>query len=328
MNICIYCKSEITKDIESIEHTFPHSFGCPDNWVLDCVCKPCNNTLGHTIEKWLAGDSLEAVLRLRHIGSQSGERLRPKRFQVNIPYEERYGGFAGAIMEKNYTSIGPMIMPSQVGFKNKDGKYVYFTQEDLKYPDTLKKTKTLSQKEVKLLAPKPQLAQLIDFVKKIVTDWQPKPEGEFEMTDNMLDDGALVLEISARIDSDLQRAVAKIAFNYLAKIQGSEFVLDNCFDEIRSFIKGEGHKPFVIPDSRPVLINDTSDIRYLGHIFTIEIDRENNLVAQVSLFNQGLAYHVLLTQDVDPKWDIIAGHFYDPITKEISELQHGKIIRL
>ena len=78
-----------------------------------------------------------------------------------------------------------------------------------------------------------------------------------------------------------------------------------------------------MPENRPLLSSDSENRRALGHIFIIDFDHEGNLQAHISLFNQGMAYHVLLTQDpggIDPQF--ASSHFFNPLNSQISEIDH------
>jgi hypothetical protein len=318
---CIYCKSEITENNSSVEHVFPAGFGCPDDWVLDCVCKSCNNRLGTTIENWLANDSLEGIFRLRTIGSRSGQKVRAKRFRVCIPLKEKYNGFQGAIMEKDYEINGQFRLPPQAGFKDNDGQYIFFTKQDLTYKPNLERAKSLSQKQIRVLAPAPEHAEMMTFLSDKGIEVIPDEKGKFELSQEALEgDGKMVLEIQAEIDSDLQRAIAKIAFNYLAKIQGVDFVLQEKFDRVRSFINGGPYEQLVTPFHNPILLGDSEAQRYLGHIFIFE-RIGNELCGTVSLFNQGMAYRVVLSSDMGPLvYPLSSGHTYNPNTRKVGPL--------
>lgn len=321
MEICIYCRNEITEENTSIEHVFPAGFGCPDDWVLDCVCEPCNNRLGTTIENWLANDSLEGVFRLRTIGSRSGQRVRAKRFRVSVPLKEKYGGFQGAIMEKDYETNGQFLMPPQAGFKDEEGKYIFFTKDDLEYPPNLEKAKSLSQKQIKVLAPEPEHDGMMVFLKDKGITVTPDEKGKFHLSEEALEeDGNIILEINAEIDVELQRAIAKIAFNYLAKIQGADYVLHERFNRVRSFINGASYESLVTPFHEPILLEDSETRRYLGHIFIFERTGDE-LKGIVSLFNQGMSYKVILASDMGPLfYPLSSGHTYNLNTGEISRL--------
>jgi hypothetical protein len=320
---CIYCKIEITPEIESVEHVFPAAFGCPDTWALDSVCRPCNNKFGRTIENWLANDSLEATFRLRTIGSRSGDKVRSKRFRVRIPLEEKYAGFQGAIMEKDYETQGQFKLPAQAGFKDEKGEYVFFSKEDLTYLPNLEKAKSLSQKQIKVLAPDAEHDNMMEFLAENGIKVIPDESGKFHLDESSLEaDGKMVLDIAAVIDHDIQRAVAKISLNYLAKIKGAEYVLQQKFDEIRDFINGGEYKQLVVPFHEPILLDDSDNQRHLIHIFIFERN-SSELHGVVSLFNQGMAYKVLLSSEMGPLWyPMVSGHMCEPRSKSIHPLGH------
>lgn len=319
---CIYCKAEITLETQSIEHVFPAAFGCPNDWTLDCVCEKCNNALGVTIENWLANDSIEGVFRLRTLGSRSGQKVREKRFRVRIPLDEKYGDFQGAIMEKDYESNGQFKLPPQAGFKDEKGEYIFFSRENLTYHPNLEKAKSLSQKQIKVLAhDKEEHADMMTFLATKGIKVVPDASGTFHLSDDVLEaDGKMILEIQAEIDHDLQRAIAKIAFNYLAKIQGADYVLQDRFNQIRDFINGGPYKELVRPFHEPILLNDSDKSRYLGHILIFERVGDE-LRGIVSLFNQGMAYRVLLSHEMGPLfYALSSGHTYNPNTGTVSPL--------
>jgi hypothetical protein len=112
--ICIYCKKEIPAESASIEHVFPRSFGCPNDWILDCVCRGCNNEFGGTIERYLAGDSIEGLWRLQKIGSRSKMPIRQTRLKIRIPNENRYGEFKGVTLYADFTQIDSLYLPPQI----------------------------------------------------------------------------------------------------------------------------------------------------------------------------------------------------------------------
>lgn len=228
-------------------------------------------------------------------------------------------------MEKDFEVPGPLMMPPQIGFKDENGQYVYFTKDDLNYSPNLEIAKKLSQKQIKLLAPKDLLNDLITFAKEKGLEWKPDENGRFGLSEDALDDGKLKLDISGVIDLDLQRAIAKLALNYLTKVSGHEYVLGGRFDEIRDFINGGEDKKFVTPEHNTLLTTDTDNERSFGHIFIVE-ELNNNLVAKISLFNQGFAYIVDLTKDAGTSMNhYTSGHFYDPNRSEIFEIPHIRV---
>lgn len=324
MRLCIYCKSEITPQTESIEHVFPESFGCPDDWTLDCVCEPCNNRFGGSIEKWLASDSMESVPRLKLLGSQSGKNVRSRRMRLAVPHEAEYGDFQGAIFERDFKT-GQLVLAPQAGFKNDKGEYEYFTDKELSYPEIQERVKKLSDKDIKILGqPEGQeeiTERIIEQLKSIGITFQKT--GELHLSYKP-PGGEIVVPVRGEIDADIQRAAAKIAFNYLAKIKGADFVLQAKFDKVRDFINGGPYQRIVTPVRDPILLDDFKDRRYLLHIFIFERVGDT-LRAMVSLFNQGMAYDVILSTEMGPFWyEIVSGHVCNPLTKRIDPLGHAR----
>ena len=59
MSVCLFCRGDL-QGIASVEHVIPHTLG---GWITtDQVCKPCNERLGHEVEK-VAGYPLLLTLR-------------------------------------------------------------------------------------------------------------------------------------------------------------------------------------------------------------------------------------------------------------------------
>ena len=53
-------------------------------------------------------------------------------------------------------------------------------------------------------------------------------EGHLDLPPPEMIDGQIIVEVRGTIDKLIARAVAKIAFNYMAKHAGTEFALDRC----------------------------------------------------------------------------------------------------
>jgi len=140
--------------------------------------------------------------------------------------------------------------------------------------------------------------------------------------------GAEVLvAVSATVNALLTRAIAKIAFNYMAHFAGSNFALNEAFNGVRRFIRyGEGTwKNFVEVSVRPVLANDAlwyGAVR--GHLVTVAWPGStDSIVSNVSLFNE-IAYFVRLSPRCSTVWRPIEyGNLFDWETGEIYQLRTG-----
>jgi hypothetical protein len=117
------------------------------------------------------------------------------------------------------------------------------------------------------------------------------------------------------IDLITRRAVAKIAFNYLASVAGSEFALRSCFDDVRAFVRSGTlpDYPIMQVSYTPILFDDLPMQRQTnGHLLTVEWPAsQDHILGQVTLFNV-LTYAVLLTRKCSSLWrDIRQGYHFD-----------------
>ncbi|MBI3618383.1 MAG: hypothetical protein HY210_09295 [Candidatus Omnitrophica bacterium] len=315
--VCIYCKNEINSKNKSNEHVFPSAFGCPDDWIIDCVCRGCNNAFGGTMERYLAGDSIEGLWRLQKIGSRSQRPIRQARIKIHIPDENIYGEFKGVILYADFAQMDSLYLPPQIltwgnagerkftllecmsdnDIKNVPGKFELFTHNEKEYNEAVARLEKLGKKLEEGIHRLPKTAIGID--------------------------GKLEVQTESVIDAVIFRTIAKIAFNYLAKIQGAEYILGQKFDNIRSYIRSECKSDFhpVTIEKGHILVEETDDKYFLeGHIFTIET-RGNLIISKISLTNMFNFYYVVTLGEMSPIWhDIKAGHAYS--------LKEDKIIPL
>src|SRR5207247_5232579 len=92
-------------------------------------------------------------------------------------------------------------------------------------------------------------------------------------------------------DVIVQRAIAKIAFNYAAYVLGAEFVRNASFDPTRRFIRCNEASGYQVttPTFKPILVDDESRRRQTkGHLLIVEwADRSQSyLRVRLSLFNE------------------------------------------
>jgi hypothetical protein len=139
-------------------------------------------------------------------------------------------------------------------------------------------------------------------------------------------DGQVQMEIASQLDATIFRAIAKIAFNYVAHQHGARFALQSDFDEVRNFIR-YGTTPSsglaVQHSSRPILTTDTRNSRQTnGHLITFDWNAGGTgLLAQVSLFN-AVTYRVVICPHYSGLWhrDMRRGHHFDIEDRSITPL--------
>jgi len=305
---CIYCKNDITEVNKSTEHVFPEAFGCPDNWLLDCVCRNCNNEFGRSIERYLAGDSLEGLWRLQKIGSRSKKPIRQTRIRMRIPDEDRYGDFRGITLYGDFAQMDSLYLPAQVitfgsngerkstliekmtddEIKNITGRFEFFAHNEKEYN---------------------QVAEYLKQLGKKIEEGKVNRLPETAINK----DGKLEVEIEGVMDLIIFRTIAKIAFNYLAKAKGAKYALDQNFDSVRDYIK-TGNKPnfeIVRIEKGHILAEETKNQYFLeGHILTIET-RGNDIISKIALTNAFNFYYVVYLGKIGLIWhDIKSGHAY------------------
>ncbi len=315
---CIYCKNNITEFNKSIEHVFPEAFGCPDSWTMDCVCRDCNNEFGRTLERYLASDSIEGLWRLQKIGSKSKKPVRQTRITIRIPDEDRYGNFKGVILYADFAQMDSLYLPAQI---------LTFSSSDEKKSILIEK---MSDEEIKNVTGRfilfahneKEYKQAVERLKQLGKKFEEDDINRLPIT-AINNDGKLEVETEGIMDAVIFRAIAKLAFNYLAKVKGADYVLDQKFDLIRDYIK-TGNKPnfkMVKIEKGHILTEETNKRYFLeGHIFTVET-RGNIIISKVALTNAFNFYYVVYLGEVGPIWyDIKSGHAYS--------LEEDKIIPL
>jgi hypothetical protein len=315
--VCIYCKKNIDAKNRSTEHVFPQSFGCLDDWTIDCVCKSCNNELGGTIERRLASDSMEGLWRLQKIGSRSKKPIRQTRIKINIPDEDRYGEFRGLILYADFSQMDSLYLPAQVIVLADSGAKQYYLLEDMSDEDI----RNIPGRFGLFTHNENEYNQAVERFKRLGKKFENEISSLPSTAINA--DGKLEVETEAVMDAVIFRTIAKIAFNYLAKVKGYEYVVNQKFDVIREYVR-IGIKPHINPVriERGHILTEETDNRYFleGHIFTIET-KGPHIISKICLTNTFNFYYVVTLGDVGPIWhDIKSGHAYS--------LKESKIIPL
>jgi len=326
--LCIYCKADKSpSSFKKREHVIPQAFGkfIPDNLVLrNCVCDDCNQLFGDQIELFFGRDTFESIERLRH-GMKPKQTLKHRR---RTKSKIITGALKGVIVrEKFLTESGHIAIEKaiQVGFYHKiRGEYDFFEIQDiLKAGELLEAGYAIKEAQVWLIADEgEEMDKLFTRLKEQGIDIDPK----LDMIQQASIDEIVSVETEITLDSIIMRGFCKIAFNYLAFVAGSDFVLLPEFDAIRRFIRyaeGDVNKYFAV-NLPPILYDDqrlakqnrkTTD----GHLITIGW-RKGGIVSKVSLFNTHTV-GINLCTDFRGVWrPINSGHHFDVKTKQVSKL--------
>jgi hypothetical protein len=325
MTHCIYCLEDKTDDhFQRAEHVMPQSFGkFESNFTLHgVVCDECNHILGNELELALGRDTFEGHARFKH-GLKKPADFKPFR-DKRVTFKLTEGPFAGCHAYTEYSEetgkIHAVPVP-QVGFLIASGNYEYFPNTEIPTQDELEKRgfDGSNPKSIVSLCMDPDEAKRVLAEKGIAFNIKGVASPDVPRED-------IGVEMSLTIDDIVWRAVAKIAFNYLAYFQGCEFALHPAFDVIRRFIRyGERPDYPLIQVTDEAILGDEpiEGERRLGNLVTTDIAIDGvSICAQVSLLN-ALTYRVALAVELPdaPPVGIRRGHFFNLGNHRILELE-------
>ena len=319
----------MSREFTKREHVIPQSFGrfAPDNLILHCVCDECNEFFGKYHDSYLARDSFEGLQRseygLKDVKSMVSDFIGNRLVMRLADNCEYIGLLLGVKVEEGKLAYAPI---PQVGFaKAQQVGWKFMAEPELYEARSLPDGISL-QKGI-LLIPDLDVPRLIRLLWRKGISFKEKNE-VFPQPSNS---GQIEIEGEYVVDRVIQRAVSKIALNYLAKIAGSDFVLSENFDSIRKFVR-YGTLPdykFFRVSQDPILREDSKIMRQTtGHLIVSEWSgSQNEIKVHFSLFNI-LTHEVVLTPNYSGMWrDIRTGHHFDITNRRISKLHNAIFVR-
>ena len=322
---CIYCREDKPESAYTKpEHVLPRSFGgFKNNMTLTrLVCDDCNQFFGDCLEIALGRDTVEGQSRV-DFGVRRPAEFRSPGPNSRMRIRVAEGPFRGADAFREYSDDARAVVLSpvpQVGFRGKrTGHYIYFSL------DGLPAKGDLDELGVDLRHPESIRAfgVSVDELSRTLAE-KGIPFREGGNLPPSQDTESVLCEIESTIDKTVQRAAAKIAFNYLAYWEKGEFARQPQFDLIRNFVRrGEdGLYPLVHVSNESVLADEggRSD-RRLGHVVTLNWASDGvSIVAQVSLLAT-FKYSVCLARGYEgERREISRGHFFNVADGQILEL--------
>ena len=288
---CVYCiEDKPLTSFTKVEHVIPQSFGLfANNFTLvTIVCDDCNQYFGDNLEIAMARDTVEGASRF-NFGVKSPKEFKSlgkrSRMIIKIAEGECKGAYAYREYSKKQERIVIKPVP-QIGFlKNETAEYEYYLLDQIPHKTDLDRH-GFDMKHPRAIR---ALGIDVDTARQVLSEKGIKFEyqGEGGPSENPEEDW--LCKVDALIDTTIFRAVAKIAFNYLAFWEGRDFLLHESFDPSRSFIR-YGKKtdyPLARVDDNPILGDEPVEgRRRLGHIVTVNWAADRiSIVSQLSLFN-------------------------------------------
>ena len=322
---CIYCLDDKPEaSYRKVEHVIPQSFGLFKNnfTLIKMVCDDCNQYFGDNLEIDLARDTYEGFSRFE-FNIKKAEDFKTSGKKSRIIIRIAAGPMKGTYVYREYSPDKNDIVFKhipQVCFRKKtSSEYEYLLLDEI--PDKSE----LEKRYFDLKHPKAIQAFGLDV--KQLEEILSERGISFQYGNEVIlpeRPQELLCEVEGTIDRKIFRAVAKIGFNYLAYWQSADFMFHESFDTIRRFIRyGETTSyPLVGILEKPILADEYSRLRRLGHLVTVNWASDNtSIVSQVALFNW-ITYSICLTRGYSGEHrDIKKGNFFNTVSKEILWLE-------
>lgn len=300
----------------------PDGFGHFRNALVlrDLVCVDCNRYFGESLDRALARESVEGLERYRSGIKQSSEITRFRATAVTLRAHDA-GEFSGAEIR-----IGPgesegefeaEILASAAIHRASGDDYALFSEAQL-LDGSWKSDEVDAGKGVRLFGPDEATVRMRNALEAQGLNLNYRP-----LVPPSIPIPAVLEEYS--IPPALLRAVAKIAFNYLAYRSGAEFVLMAAFDSIRAFVRAGTEPPLAavhVSNDLPFRTGRPSEERPLVHFLAIDgHESHRNLLGIVTLFGYH-GYTVILAEDFAGPWpELPLAHLYNVKTRTVSEMK-------
>lgn len=336
---CIYCLETKPLGDFNTEHVLHRAFGGFQGALTlvapydPSVCRNCNDEFSRTIDLAITRDSVEALLRvetgLKDVAEMKG--MFSRRLVVRLRPDSDFGPLYLAFLPGPEPDTYVVAPVPQVRFGKRDGGYKCYREEDLR-------------------ARNPKDDPEIDLNKKAIF-WNRTDEEAGERLIGLLTSYGIGFskgelfqapEGATDIDTEMQwladrviaRAVAKIAFNYLAKTSATvcpDFVFRPMFTDVRRFIRyDEGSaRAFVqvtsAGDSLPMRESASTQDHVLA--VTWEEQERGHIIGFVKLFGYA-EYLVRLANQPEGIWlDVGAAHSYRLAHRDVVRSVKGRFVR-
>ena len=322
--VCIYCKAAAPNVTFNREHVLQEGFGRFRGALVlhDSVCEPCNASFSGSIDLALTRDSVEGLERYRW-GIKRPEEVTRFHFRNLTVRAHEMGDFSGAQVRlgpgDDERPFAAHIVPSAAVRRRGADEFVFFSEDQILSgawnTDAVDYTRGL-----KLFGPDEATDRMREALDRQGIKLTYRPFTLVEPPE-----GTANLQYEFRVPTEVQRGIAKIAFNYLAYRQGAQFVLAPAFDAIRQFIRLGRMPPLPLVDTGyelPFRTNASEGHVLVVHWVSLESHSSHrNLLGVVSLFS-ALRHTVVLAEDYAGPWfDLPIAHLYNVKALTVSEVQ-------
>lgn len=346
---CVYCLEDETQtSFNKREHIIPSSMGrfTPLNPTIkgDVVCDVCNGTIFSPLETNFIEDTYEGVMsKMLNLDGSGSVRIRGKNFKI-----EQVSGLGEDFLDEMFYFLKwennriVADLKRQIKLRNYDGGFQVFLPEAMKQikkdsskfnkvKDNLKK---LKREDIKIFAESPEaIKEIVELLKEFGVNYKEKESKGKLLSPN--DKFELKQEYTCKIDKNIARVFAKIAFNYFsycAMQDNMKTVLYKTeFDEIRQFVhtgSNVSHKK-IIPSfhEEPILLKERlENKRLIAHMISF-LQEDGNIVARMTFFGLPQIYKIILGKiplELN-KNNFGCGHAFSPFTRGIYNLSQQSV---
>jgi len=329
MPTCIYCRQ--SKGPFTREHVIQDGFGRFKNALVihDAVCHECNQEFSRTIDLALTRSSAEGFERYRFGVKEPAEIAKFKYSSLTLRVRDP-GDFHGAQFIQRADPTGKKLVSHVVpgiAVRRKDGEgFLHITEAQVRDGSWRQNTDVDWRRGIKVYgggAKGDEIRAVLEAQGVAPSAWRPLKPPE---------SGVVTVEQEFEFTSEMQRAVAKIGFNYLTHCEDVEYALLEAFDPIRRYIR-YGEKP---SSSLPPVISleglpfdkitaakevlKDGPKRPVIHFVNIGTNVYRNIASAITLFGF-MTHRVMLAEAFKGPMPEQRAHLYNVKMKEVFELR-------
>jgi len=317
---CIYCKEQKPVSEFDREHVLPEAFGkFKDALVLhDAVCRECNQYFGNTLDNRLARGSMQGAIRylrgikpLQKFRDVDRERVKLSARALGEPTLRQ------AEFVKTPEGEG-LAFTSGISYQSISSNKEQFVSLEALERGNWNKSDDIDRQHPVILSYRGD-AQVLERIQQALA--KLKLGVEILGTIDRTEAGQRVLVVVDAVIEDvlLDRAIAKIAFNYLAYKIDRDSTLKQIFDKTRAFIRQGSVSTILVKKIPPMKIfGDREEAaRRRGHIVAIELAADGTTIVGFVEFFGVMTYKVTLGRFGQLAIPISAGHYFDIISKQV-----------
>lgn len=319
---CIYCKETKGTSDFSREHVLPEAFGQFKGTIVlhDAVCRECNQYFGNTLDNTLARGSMQGAIRyfrgvkpLKKFRDVDRERVK---LSARAPGQAT---LREAKLVETPEGEGLIFTPGITYQSISSNKEQFVSLEALERGNW-NKSDDIDRQQLVILSYSD--ACILERIEQALAKLKLNVEILDTIDETEAGQRILVVVDAVKEDILIYRAIAKIAFNYLAYTMSRDSALQPIFDRVRTFIhEGSGTTNLVRKRAPMKIFGDREEAaRRRGHMVAIELAADGTTIQGFVEFFGIMTYKVTLGKFGQIAIPISAGHYFDVKSKQVTQM--------